>query len=233
MGSGDDVTVDFVEGWNEDNSEHPKLTQQLEQDQVRFYTDKEVHSELRSRSDATEIYSEDVLNEELDNLLYQDANKTRESDNKEQRHVFPGMVFALHSPEENKCDTFQIEDVIPGEDGQPGEIHIWDGWGSGEEARRKMTFLEFINVIKNWKKSNTYSSIYRIPGGKPNKGTSVDQFNMLMSSEAHNSEGGYKKNKNVCIQDGKLVQIDATGAPIEKTIISVGGEKDLHILDIE
>lgn len=233
MGSGDDVTVDFVEGWKEDNSEHPNLTKQLEQDQVRFYSEKEVHAELRSRSDATEIYSEEVLNEELDNLLYQDANKTRESEKSEQRHVFPGMVFALHSPEENKCDTFQIEEVIPGEDGQPGMIRIWDGWGSGEETRREMTFLEFINVIKWWKDNKTYSAIYRIPGGKPNKNTSTEQFNMLMSSQAHNSEGGYKKNKNVCIQEGKLVQMDATGAPIEKTIIKIkGGEKDLQILSI-
>lgn len=30
-----------------------------------------------------------------------------------------------------------------------------------------------------------------------------------------------------------MVQLDATGAPIEKTIISLGGEKDLHILSIE
>jgi len=56
---------------------------------------------------------------------------------------------------------------------------------------------------------------------------------MLMSSQAHSSEGGYKKNKNVCIQDGKLMQFDATGAPVEKTIIQVGEGKDLHIMGIE
>lgn len=163
MGTGDDVTIDFVEGFNEDNSEHKNLKDQLEKDQVRFYSEKEIHAELRSRSDATEICTEDSFNEELDTILHQDANKSRESDKPEQRRVYPGMVFACQSPEEGKCDTFQVEDIIAGEDGQPGKIHIWDGWGSGEEARREMTFLEFLNVIKNWKNSNTYSAIYRIP----------------------------------------------------------------------
>jgi hypothetical protein len=96
-----------------------------------------------------------------------------------------------------------------------------------------MTFLEFLNVIKNWKKNDTYSAIFRVPGGKPNKNMSIEQFNMLMSSKHHNSEGGYKKNKNVCIQDGKLMELDTTGTPIEKTIINLGGEKDLHILSID
>jgi hypothetical protein len=93
---------------------------------VRFYSEKEIHSELRSRSDTTEIYSEETLNEELDNLLYQDSNKSRESDKPEQRHLYTGMIFALQSPEENKCDTFQIEDIVSGSDGQPGMIRIWD-----------------------------------------------------------------------------------------------------------
>lgn len=231
MGSGDDVSIDFVEGWKEDNSEHPNLKTQLEKDQVRFYSEKEVHAELRSKYDKTEICTQDALNEELDHLLHKDANKTRESEKPEQRHVFPGMVFALHTPEESKCDTFQVEDIIPGEDGQPGMIRIWDGWGSGEDSRREITFLDFINHIKEFKKK--YSAVYRIPGGKPNKNLSTEQFNMLMGSETHNSEGGYKKNKNLCIQDGKLMQLDATGTPIEKTIICKGGEKDLHILSIE
>lgn len=231
MGSGEDVSIDFVEGWQADNAIHPSLEKQLGQDQVRFYSDKEIHTELRSKSDATEIYTEDVLNEELDTLLHQKTNKTRESDKIEQRNVFSGMVFALHSPEENKCDTFQIEEVIPGKDGQPGMIHIWDGWGSGPDSRREMTFRDFINHIKEFQKK--YSAVFRVPGGKPNSSLSVAQFNMLMSSQAHNSEGGYKKSKNVCIQDGKLMQFDATGAPIEKTIIKVGEGKDLHIIGIE
>lgn len=84
---------------------------------------------MRSRSDATEICTKEAFDEELDNLLYQDANKPRESDKPEQRHVYPGMIFACQNPDgDNKCDTFQIEDIIAGEDGQPGMIHIWDGW---------------------------------------------------------------------------------------------------------
>jgi len=128
MGTGDDVTIDFVEGWHADNSPHPSLEKQLEHDQVRFYSNKEIHTELRSKYDRTEIYTEDVLNEEIDNLLYKDDNKKLESEKPEQRNVFVGMVFALQSTEENKCDTFQVEDIVAGEDGQPGMIHIWDGW---------------------------------------------------------------------------------------------------------
>jgi len=162
MGSGDDVSIDFVEGWQADNAIHPNLEKQLEKDQVCFYTDKEARAELRSKYNATEIYTEEVFNEELDNLLHQDANKARESDKVEQRNVFPGMVFALQSLEENKCDTFQIEEVISGEDGQPGMIRIWDGWGEGENSRREMTFRDFINHLKEFQKN--YSAVFRVPG---------------------------------------------------------------------
>ena len=94
-----------------------------------------------------------------------------------------------------------------------------------------MTFLEFINQLKELQKN--YGAVYRVPGGKPNARMSTEQFNMLMGSQVHNSEGGYKKNKNVCIQDSKLMQYDATGTPIEKTIIKVGDDKDLRIINIE
>lgn len=221
--------IDFISDGGTLESEELKKT--LTADGASFYTDTEAKKELKSRYGGIEIESKESFNEELDTLLHRDTNKARESDNVEQRNLFPGIIFALQSPEENKCDTFQIEEIIPREDGQPGMVHIWDGWGSGPDSRREMTFRDFINHIKEFQKK--YSAVFRVPGGKPNTALSVGQFNMLMSSQTHNSESGYKKNKNVCIQDGKLMQFDATGTPTEKTIIKIrGGEKDLHILGI-
>lgn len=49
-----------------------------------------------------------------------------------------------------------------------------------------MTFLEFINLIKKIQEKG--SNLYRLPGGTPGKSMTVQQFNSLMSSEAHNTE---------------------------------------------
>jgi len=44
---------------------------QLEQDGASFYTDEELHAELRHRHGTTDIQSKEALNQDLDELLYQ------------------------------------------------------------------------------------------------------------------------------------------------------------------
>jgi hypothetical protein len=61
-----------------------------------------------------------------------------------------------------ELDTFEIEDILPPtDDGEPGMVHVWDGWGSGPDARREMTFKEFYNVIKQFKSDG--KTVYRMP----------------------------------------------------------------------
>lgn len=231
MGTDDDVTIDFMEGIQENGTEHEKFAEQLRNDQVRFYTDKEAHAELRNKFWDTEIGSVATLNEELDSLVNTDKAKEMESTQPEKRKLYPGMIFALQNFENPEdTTTFQIEEIIEWENGELGKILVWDGSWEGEWARREWTFLEFINFIKHIQGNGV---VYRIPGGAPNKPMSVEQFNMLMGSEKHNSEWAYKKNKNVMIQDGKLMQYSASGSASEQTIVGVGDGKDLQIHSID
>lgn len=228
----DSGSLDFVDGGADLHS--TELQTHLNADGASFYTDAELQTELRQQYGATEIQSEEALNHDLDELLYEGEVKTLESENAADRDIYPGMVFALQNRDAWVLDTFEIEDIIAPSDGEPWMIRIWDGWGTGEDSRRELTFRDFLNHIKQFK-SSKYKSVYRMPWGKSGSRFWVEQFNNMMQSEVHNVDGKHKKNSKVMIKDGKIFQYDASGTPQEKTMIKVTGwdKKDLHILSID
>lgn len=127
MGTDDDVTIDFVEGFSENGQEHTALSQQLQKDQVRFYTDVEAHAELRAKYGGAEISRRDIFDDEIDRVIQKsDDIKKLESDQKDKRLLYPGMVFVIRNSDRNECETFQIDDIIEGENGEPGMIRLWD-----------------------------------------------------------------------------------------------------------
>jgi len=54
------------------------LQKHLDADGASFYTDAELQTELRNQYGSTDIQSEEALNQDLDELLYNGENKTLE-----------------------------------------------------------------------------------------------------------------------------------------------------------
>ena len=137
----DDGEVNFVEA--------EKINEQLEQDKVTTYTDEEVKAELRNKYNAAEIMTEEVLSEELDAVLHDDKGKKVEDKDPEKRKIREKMSFVIQT--ESGSDTFEIEEIIPSENGEPPRIRLWDGWGDKkkdkngkDDSRAEYTFSEFL-----------------------------------------------------------------------------------------
>jgi hypothetical protein len=229
----DDGEVDFVE--------EAKIKEKLEEDKVTTYTDEEVKAELRHKYNAAEIMSEDVLSEELDALLQDDAGNKVEDKDPEKRKIREKMSFVIQT--ENGSDTFEIEEIIPSENGEPPRIRLWDWWGEKnknkdgkDDSRAEYTFSEFLSMIKSLKQNRM---VYRMPG-KIGERFGVDQFNALMKSEDHNTPGRHKKYSTISIQaDPKnkdtmsLGETDKNGVFKAHNIVQVWPKKDLCIESID
>lgn len=228
----DDGEIDFVEA--------DKIPALLEKDKITTYTDEEVKAELRRKYDGAEIMSEDVLSSELDAILQDDHGKKLEDTDPENRKIREKMSFFIQS--ENGVETFEIEEIIHGENGELPKIRLWDGWGEKkkdkngkDDSRAEYTFLEFLQLIKQLKNGRI---VYRSPG-KPGERFGVDQFNRLMKSEEHTAQGKHKRYSSVSIEpDPKnhnslsLGETDKNGNFQTRSIIKVGPKKDLSIESI-
>lgn len=157
-----------------------------------MYTNQEAYDKLSESYGKTEVPNREVLNVEIDKVLY-DADEKLESDKADEREIYEGMTLAHWG--ENELFTFQITSI----DDTTKEITISDGLGTGEDSEQTMSFSDFINFLKNQKASN---KIFRVPAGKGKK-FGTEQFNTMMRSEKHCLGGKYKKDNKVSFREGK------------------------------
>lgn len=100
-GCGEDGTIDFIDG--------SELEQEVTKDGSKIRTDDEVKEVLREKFGSANIPSREVLDKEVDELLY-DQSKGLEAEKPEERKIHEGMIIALMGNDES-FNTFQIKSI--------------------------------------------------------------------------------------------------------------------------